>query len=108
MRSGQSPCGCPAAVEEVRHSLSACSRVLWGRAIHRGPEEPRLLTTPLRFDRELADRVMRAANGQPWHWRPGRSELSTIGSYTRSCRMIDDPERAGVLIREASQRPSST
>lgn len=79
-----------------------------GTAVFRGSSESRLLTKPLRFDRELADRVMRAASGRPWEWRPGRSELQTIGSYTRSVRMIDDAERAAMLIREASQRPSST
>lgn len=75
-----------------------------GTAVFRGSSQSRLLTTPLRFDRELADRVMRAANGQPWHWRPNRSELRTIGSYTRSVRMIDDPERAAMLVREVSER----
>lgn len=76
-----------------------------GTAVFGGSSESRLLTTPLRFDRELADRVMRAANGQPWNWRPGRSELSTIGSYTRSVRMIDDPERAATFIEAARRQP---
>lgn len=76
-----------------------------GTAVFRGSSQSRLLIAPLRFDRELADRVMRAANGQPWDWKPGRSELSTIGSYTRSVRMIDDPERAATLIRAVRRQP---
>lgn len=76
-----------------------------GTAVFRGSSDSRLLTRPLRFDRGLADRVMRAANGQPWDWKPGRSELSTIGSYTRSVRMIDDPERAATLIEAVRRQP---
>lgn len=74
-----------------------------GTAVFRGSSESRLLSTPLPFDRTLADQVMRAANGEPWRWDTDRSELQSIGSYTRSCRMIDDPVRAAVLIGEAKK-----
>ncbi len=53
----------------------------------------------VRVDRRLADRVFRDAQGRPWDWeRSGqggnsvRSELQVIGSYTRSCRMVIDPD----------------
>jgi len=70
-------------------------------SVIKGSSESRLLTIPLPFDRQLTDRVMRDRNGQPWRWDPRRSPLQIIGSYTRSCRMIEDPERAGMLIGTA-------
>lgn len=43
------------------------------------------------FTRTFAEQTMRDARGQPWQWE-GRSELQTIGSYTRSCRCVLSPE----------------
>ena len=41
--------------------------------------------------RAEAELLFRDKDGYPWRWRNGRSELQTIGSYTRSCRCAIDP-----------------
>ena len=41
--------------------------------------------------RELALQVFSSADGSPWKWDFGRSDLQVIGSYTRSCRCVIDP-----------------
>jgi hypothetical protein len=54
-------------------------------------------------DRALADNVFRRADGGRWNWSQTRTELQTIGSYTRSCRCVidtseaDGRKRAGTL-----------
>ena len=45
-------------------------------------------------DRAFADRILRTASGQPYAWSSNRSELQVIGSYTRACRRIIDPQEA--------------
>ncbi len=52
-------------------------------------------------DRAFADRVFTRADGGPWRWNPARSELQTIGSYTRSCRCVIDTSDADGLERAA-------
>ena len=66
----------------------------------KGTSNSRLLRRAMPFDRRLADRIMRDRNGERWVWDPTRTELQVIGSYTRSCRMIDDPDRVALLVRE--------
>ena len=62
-------------------------------------------TRSRRFDRavpvtrELADRVFTAADGSPWRWGAGRTDLQVIGSYTRSCRCVIDPSLPGQRAR---------
>ena len=41
-------------------------------------------------NRELCEQVFRDASGNPWQWPFHRSELSVIGSYTRTCRRVLD------------------
>ena len=51
-------------------------------------------------DRTLCELTLRDAHGKQWRWGDGRTELQTIGSYTRSARLVIDatspaePERA--------------
>lgn len=45
--------------------------------------------------RELASQIFCTAGGEPWRWDRHRSELQTIGSYTRTCRRIIDPASPG-------------
>ena len=45
--------------------------------------------------RELALQVFSSADGSPWKWDSGRSDLQVIGSYTRSCRCVIDPAISG-------------
>jgi len=41
--------------------------------------------------REEAELLFRDRDGAAWDWRSGRTDLQTIGSYTRSCRCVIDP-----------------
>ncbi len=45
--------------------------------------------------RSLAEATLLDARGRPWSWGGGRSELQTIGSYTRSARLVIDPAAPG-------------
>ena len=56
-------------------------------------------------DRAFADRVLRTATGQPYAWSTNRSELQVIGSYTRACRRIIDPD--GPDVRRQDRRPQT-
>ena len=53
-------------------------------------------------DRALADSVFRRADGGRWNWNPARTELQTIGSYTRSCRCVIDTSEADGRERAAA------
>ena len=45
--------------------------------------------------REVCDATLRDAKGHPWKWGAGRSELQSIGSYTRTARLVIDGRDAG-------------
>ncbi|MDC0035745.1 hypothetical protein OAJ44_05265 [Chloroflexi bacterium] len=53
--------------------------------------------------KDLCNKVFVTAAGTSWEWKEGRTDLQTIGSYTRTCRCVidsSDPEgkiRAGNL-----------
>jgi hypothetical protein len=53
--------------------------------VFRGGKSSRLYARAVHFSRFEADRVF----GGCWHWRPNRSELQTIGSYTRAVRRLE-------------------
>ncbi len=46
------------------------------------------------FGRSEAEKFLRDKNGLEWQWKAGRSDLQTIGSYTRACRCVLDPARS--------------
>jgi Nucleotide modification associated domain 3 len=52
--------------------------------VFRGDGRSRLFDRAVPFRREEADRVF----ARTWEWREGRSELQTIGSYTRAVRRL--------------------
>ena len=68
-----------------------------------GSDESRRFERAVPVTRDICERVFRTASGNPWEWAPDRSDLQTIGSYTRTCRCVLDtgnPEqqpRAGAL-----------
>ena len=69
---------------------------LWdGFCLFSGSSRSRRLSRAAPIDRDLADRVLTSADGSPWRWDAGRSDLQVIGSYTRSCRCVLDPALPG-------------
>ena len=73
---------------------------LWDRFwVFRGSKNSRRFDTALKVDRVVAQNIFRAANGLPWRWDCGRTDLQVIGSYTRSCRCVIDPENHEDTLR---------
>jgi hypothetical protein len=74
----------------VRRGMS--DPALWDRFwAFRGSARSRRFPKAVPITKALASRLFTDANGAPWSWGNGRTELQTIGSYTRSCRCILDP-----------------
>ena len=65
------------------------------------PEASLRLPIAVPLDRELAESTLRDARGRPWTWNASRSELQTIGSYTRSGRLVINPTEQGGRDRAA-------
>ncbi|MCI0438564.1 MAG: hypothetical protein L0177_05475 [Chloroflexi bacterium] len=63
--------------------------------VFRGSERSRRFLRAVPVTRELASRVFTCADGSPWQWDSGRTDLQVIGSYTRSCRCVIDPHKPG-------------
>jgi hypothetical protein len=113
-----------AVLRDVRRQPSATKLARFGANAHvrRGLADPSywdgfwvfaggpgsgLFPRALVIGRAEAELLFRDRTGGPWEWRPGRTDLQTIGSYTRSCRCVIDPsvdrERAATwwaLLRE--------
>ncbi len=67
---------------------------LWdGFWVFAGTPRSGLFETAVQIARPEAEVLLRDRLGGLWEWRQDRSELQTIGSYTRSCRCIIDPAR---------------
>jgi hypothetical protein len=64
--------------------------------VFRGDGPSRFFDRAVPFGRAEADHVF----GRAWNWREGRSELQTIGSYTRAVRRLTGPaeRRLGELV----------
>jgi hypothetical protein len=78
----------------VRRGLS--DSALWDRFwVFRGSARSRRFLRAVPVTKALASRLFTDANGAPWRWGNGRTELQTIGSYTRSCRCVLDPSLPG-------------
>jgi len=76
------------------HELRARAQSCWdGFWVFAGGPESRLFQRAVIVGRGQAELLLRDRAGGPWSWRPDRSDLQTIGSYTRSCRCIIDPVR---------------
>ena len=96
----------------VRRGLS--DPKLWDRFwVFGGSNRSRRFRQAVPVTRELADRAFTTADGSPWKWPKGRTELQVIGAYTRSCRCVMDPalpghaERAGALWEWVGRHSSS-
>jgi len=90
------------APEELRrfganaHIRRALVNPRWwdGFWVFAGTARSGLLRRAVPIGRAEADRLLRDRAGAPWAWPAGRSDLQTIGSYTRTCRCIIDPSSA--------------
>jgi hypothetical protein len=58
--------------------------------VFKGGSGSRLLDRARAFGRQEAEAVF----GTTWRWRPARTELQTIGSYTRAVRRVEDDGEA--------------
>lgn len=80
--------------------------------VFRGSMNSRRFLRAIPFTRRVAEKTMVDRENKPWYWDPRRSELQVIGSYTRSCRIIEDKERISsfwdIIVRDkVSQRCDS-
>ncbi len=97
----------PSALERVRanaHVRRAMNDPAWwdGFWVFAGSSRSRRFDRAVPVDRALADRVFLAADGSAWQWGGGRSELQTIGSYTRTCRAVIAPGQPRASKRAAA------
>lgn len=81
-----------AANAHVRRAMAQGNR-FDGFWVFCGSRHSRRFSHAVPFTRAVASRLLRAANGQPWRWDEGRTDLQVIGSYTRTCRCLLDPAR---------------
>lgn len=74
-------------------------QMLNGFCVFKGTDDSRRFRVAVPLDRALAEDVLRDAQGRPWTWAAHRTELQTIGSYTRSIRCAVDPAQPGEAER---------
>ncbi len=70
-----------------------------GSWVFSGSNRSKMFKYAVPFDRELVSEVMRDAKGSEWTWPENQTELQRIGSYTRSCRIIEDKSRINNLYK---------
>lgn len=92
----------PSIAEMKRYGANAhvlrglSDETLWDRFwVFAGSPNSRRFHKAVPVTRELASQVFSSADGSPWQWDSGRSDLQVIGSYTRSCRCAIDPSLPG-------------
>lgn len=68
-----------------------------GSWVFSGSKRSRRFKSAVPFNRELAMEMMLDAQGREWTWPENQTELQRIGSYTRSCRIIEDGARIDKL-----------
>lgn len=49
------------------------------------------------FDKNIVQKILLSGDGTPIKWDSDKTDLQTIGSYTRACRIIDTPSRIKIL-----------
>jgi hypothetical protein len=67
--------------------------------VFRGSKRSRRFRRAVPIDRDFASSVFMSSTGLPWAWRASRTDLQTIGSYTRTCRCIIDAASPGATRR---------
>jgi hypothetical protein len=69
-----------------------------GSWVFLGSKNSRRFKYAVPFNRAMADEIMLDAQGRKWTWTENQTELQRIGSYTRSCRIIEDNTRISRLL----------
>lgn len=62
-----------------------------------GSDQSERFVRAVPFDKTIVQKILLAANGTPIKWDSDKTELQTIGSYTRTCRIIDNLARIKIL-----------
>lgn len=78
--------------------------------VFKGSDKSRRFRYAVPFNRLLADDIMLDARGNRLEWPENQTELQRIGSYTRSCRIIEDQDRIDRLwkfVRSCKIDPSA-
>jgi hypothetical protein len=55
-----------------------------------GSDQSKRFVHAVQFDKNIVQKVLLARNGTPIKWDSDKTDLQTIGSYTRTCRIIDN------------------
>jgi len=69
----------------------------WNFWVLGGYDQSKRFIHAVPFDRNITEKVLVASDGSPIKWDSDKTDLQTIGSYTRSCRIIDDYSRIKIL-----------
>jgi hypothetical protein len=78
--------------------------------VFKGSDKSKRFRYAVPFDRALAEEIMLDARGNELKWPENQTELQRIGSYTRSCRIIENQDRIDRLwktIRSYSEYDST-
>ena len=73
----------------------------WGIA---GSSQSRRFERAVPIGKAICEKVFTDAHGKPWTWRDGRSEVTAINSYTRTCRCVLDTSNLEQGRRAATLR----
>lgn len=62
-----------------------------------GSDQSKRFIHAVPFDRNIVQKILLASDGKPIKWDSSKTDLQTIGSYTRSCRIINNPARIEIF-----------
>lgn len=62
-----------------------------------GSDKSKRFVHAVPFDRNIVQKILLDSDDKPIKWDSSENDLRTIGSHTRSCRLIVDPARIEIL-----------
>lgn len=93
--------------QEIRNNVHM-KRAEWdpvwydGFWIFKGSKRSKRFRRAVPFTRDFADRILLGREGNRLRWKTMRSDLQSIGSYTRACRIVEDRERIDEFLTEVA------
>ncbi len=69
----------------------------WNFWVLVGSDQSKRFIHAVPFDKNIVQKALLAGNGTPIKWDSDKTDLQTIGSSTRACRIIDDTARIKIL-----------